>query len=804
MTAHRVSHSPVIDGREDDDAWRAIPPTRDFRQYDPGEDVAPTFETEFRVAYDDRYLYVLVRAFDPAPDSIARLLSRRDVKTKSDQIGLVIDGFRDRRNAVEFIVNPAGVKRDGAFYGDVTEDMSWDGVWDVGVQVDARGWVAEFRIPFAQLRFAPRKENVFGLAVFRENARRNENAAWPVFRRSINGTVSQLGSLTGLTDIPPARRVEMLPYMVSKSVPDLHAPGLPNSTQVTGGLDAKIGLGSNLTLDATINPDFGQVEADPSILNLTAFETRFDERRLFFQEGIGLFRCGAPCDGPFYTRRIGRAPQLRANAGDPAFTTILGAGKLTGRFGNGFTVGALDAVTQEMHGTTGAVIEPQTNYFVMRVAREAKDGSRQAGFLMTDTRRQATSATDSVLRRAATMAMVQGSARFAHDTWELMGYTGQSYVTGSPAAIARAQLGSVHYFQRPDGDHRFDPARTSLLGGAIGGSIAKVRGAIRTETFLRHSTAEQEMNDIGLVPLVGDMSIRQTVSYQPLRPTRWFRSSFSQLSGETHWAIGGLPAQRSVTLHTSGTLYSNWGGAFTATTWDVGGVNCVSCARGGPALRQSSKRQVRFDLSGDSRRDLSPTFTWIATTGDEGRTSSAEVDAGLNLRVASQFSASLTGGFVRATNDQQWIANYGALMADSTHYTFARLDQKTLVFVGRMNWTATPTLSLQFYGQPFMTAGRYSNWRELRAPRAVNYDNRFRPYGAGAQPAGFNVKQFNSNVVVRWEYRPGSAMFLVWQQGRYQDTLNPGSFDGQRDVRDLFASPPQNTLLLKWSYWFNP
>lgn len=804
VQATRITKPPVIDGSDDDEAWRSIPPTRGFRTYYPQEDGVPTFDTEFRVAYDDRNLYVVVRAFDPHPDSIVRLLSRRDVKTNSDQLGLFIDAFHDRRNALEFLVNPAGVKRDGAFYNDNTEDMSWDGVWDVGVGVDDRGWVAEFRIPFSQLRFANASTHTFGFSVGREVARLNEKSAWPLFRQSVNGVASQLGTLDGIADVPATRRLEILPYTVAKSMPDLTAPGRANRTEMAAGLDAKAGLGPNLTLDATINPDFGQVEADPAILNLTAFETRFDERRLFFQEGLGLFRCGAPCDGPFYTRRIGRAPQLRTSAADPAFTSILGAGKLTGRFANGFTVALLDAVTAEERGASGAVVEPGTNYLVMRTAREARDGSRQIGFLLTDVHRQLDVHTDSLLRRSGTMMELQGSARFAHDVFEVMAYSGQAYVTGSASAIALTQRSSVHYFQRPDADVRYDSTRTSLFGGATGLSLRRIRGAIRFETFVRHSTPEQEMNDLGLVPLVGENSIRQTIDFQPTSPGRWFRSSFSEIRAESHWTTGGLGTGQFLFVHTSGTLYSNWGGAITYNGDDFGGGVCVSCARGGPSVRKSPRHTLRFDVSGDGRRAFVPQFTWIVMRGDEGRSSSREMDAGFSVRVASQFSASLNAAYNRGTNDQQWVSNYGALLSDTTHYTFARLDQTTLAFTARANWTATRDISLQLYAQPFVTAGAYSAWRELGVPRATSYDQRFRPYGAGATPAGFNVKQFNANAVLRWEYRPSSTLFLVWQQGRFQDALNQGSFSGPRDVRDLFAVPSQNTILLKASYWINP
>lgn len=802
--ATRAARPPAIDGRDDDDVWRASTPVSGFRQFSPSEDIAPTYETEFRVAYDDRNFYVLVRANDPNPDQIERLLSRRDVKTNSDQIKIIIDGFLDRRNAIELIVNPAGVKRDGVYHSDATEDLSWDGVWDVGVQVDSQGWVAEFRVPFSQLRFAALEENTFGFGVWRDIARLNTRDAWPVFRQSTRTVVSQLGTVTGIRSVPGARRVELLPYAVAKSVPDVRGPGKANRSEITGGLDAKAGIGSNLTVDATVNPDFGQVEADPSILNLTAFETRFEEKRPFFQEGIGLFRCGPPCDGPFYTRRIGRSPQLRTSAADPAFTTILGAAKVTGRFANGYTLAILDAVTREEHGTTGAVIEPQTNYFVMRAARESQGGARQASMMITDVRRSLDATTDPLLRSSSTVAIVQGVTRFGRDGYELMGYSGQSFVRGSASAIAATQRSSVHYFQRPDGDEDYDPTRTSLFGGSTGGSVKKLRGAVKFETFVRRSTPQQEMNDIGLVPTVNDMSIRQILSYQQRSPTPWFRSSFSQLSAETHWTTGGLPNSRQASLHTSGSLHNNWSGALTYTAGNLGGVNCVACARGGPALRQSPFQMIRVDVIGDPRMALQPTAQVHYQTADEGRSFTTGGEAGFALRVANRFSASIAAAYDLSADDQQWVANFGALLSDTIHYTFARLDRRTLAVTARINWTATPDLSFQFYAQPFVSSGSYSDWRELRSPRAAAYDERFRSYGTGASPAGFNFKQFNSNAVMRWEYRPASVLFLVWQQGRDESMLNRGTFDGPRDVRDLFSAPPQNTLLLKLSYWFNP
>lgn len=801
--AVRADRAPELDGRDTDAVWRVAPPMRDFRQFDPGEDLPPTFATEARAAYDDRYLYVLVRAFDPHPDSIVSLLSRRDVRTSSDQLKIIIDAYKDRRSGVEMAVNPAGVKRDFSIYSDNIEDPTWDGVWDVATRVDSAGWVAEFRVPFSQLRFTARDMHEFGFGVWRDVARLNERHAWPVYRQSRRTLVSQLGTLTGISGIGTPRRLELLPYSVTRSVPR-PASGPPGqSGQVTGGLDLKAGLGSRVTLDATINPDFGQVEVDPAVLNLSAFEIRFDERRPFFQEGAGLYRCGGPCEGTFYTRRIGRTPQLRRSALDPLYTNISAAAKVTGRFDNGVAFGLVTAATERVQGSGSSTVEPGTNYLVLRALREMRGGRSQFGMQLTDVRRQLDASTEAFLRRSATTLLVQGFHRFARDRWEWFGYSGLNEVRGSTAAIALTQRNSVHLYQRPDHEEQYDSLRTSMGGVVASTGLRQIGGRVRYDSYVRYASAGVEMNDLGFVNLVNDMSVRQSLDLRQLRPTRLLRSSFSQLSTESHWTTGGLLSGQNLSLHSSGSLHNNWGGAITTGVSDVGGTHCVSCARGGPALKQSPKYTLRLDLVGDPRPAVVPRMAYRVGTSDDGRSWYRGGDAGTDLRVASRFSASLTVGYDQVTNDQQWIANYGAALSDTSHYTFARLHQHILALTTRANWTATPTLSFQLYAQPFVTTGEYSNWRELDAPRAGDYADRFRSWRS-TPPTGFNVKQFNSNAVVRWEYRPASVLFLVWQQGRAQDLATRGVFVPGRDVRDLFGARPLNTLLLKLSYWFNP
>src|SRR5256885_12095622 len=370
-SAVRAASPVVIDGRDDDAVWRVAPAISQFREFQPKEDGDPRFATEARVAYDDRNLYVFIRAFDPHPDSILKLLARRDVRAASDQLKIMIDSYHDRRSGFEFAVNPAGVKRDYAVYNDNREDDAWDAVWDAGTQVDSLGWTAEFPLPLSQLRYVPRGTNTFGFGIWRDIQRYTERESWPLYRNSQAGISSQLGELSGLDGLPSPRRPEVAPYVVTKNVSVANRGALDSSPKATGAGDLNDGLTPSLTLDATVNPDFGQVEADPAVLNLTAFETFFQERRPFFVQGAGIFRFDVNCsavndcstgEGLFYSRRIGRAPQLDyGDPNPPTAPTIYGAATLTRPPPGGQTAGLLDAVTARGAATLPRTMEPTTN-----------------------------------------------------------------------------------------------------------------------------------------------------------------------------------------------------------------------------------------------------------------------------------------------------------------------------------------------------------------------------------------------------------------------------------------------------------
>ncbi len=801
---------PVIDGRDDDAVWRTAPAISAFREFQPREDGAPRFPTEFKVAYDARNLYVFVRAFDPHPDSILKVLGRRDVRTASDQIKVVIDSYHDRRTGFEFAVNPAGVKRDYAIYNDSQEDDAWDGVWEVATTVDSLGWTAEFRLPLSQLRYAPAQTNTFGFAIWRDIQRYTERVGWPVYRYSKPGFVSQLGDLTGLTGLASPRRLELAPYAVAKNRPLATATGgFQRDQQLTAGADLKYGLTSNLTLDATVNPDFGQVEADPAVLNLSAFETFFQERRPFFVAGTGIFGFTVDCsqvncsgERLFYSRRIGRAPQLGGlygGASSPTATTILGAGKLTGRLPGGLTLGVLEAVTLAEQGDSGRTIEPATNFAVLRAQQDFRAGQSGVGLILTGVNRSLDRWTEPYLRRDAYVAAADFRHRFAGGRYQIAGSLDYSRVEGSPAAIASTQINSVHYYQRPDGSLRYDPTRTALSGDAEELLIGKVGGAVTNfeTSYLRRSPGF-EVNDLGFLLRADQQSWNNWLGLHSNHPRGFYQLAFWNINWWQTWSDAGLPTEHAANSNVHVQLNNRWFVSAGTTLGQLGRTFCDRCTRGGPAVRVDPYLNSWWEVDGDGRPRVVPSVWGQFVRRDGGRSRFTSINAAVSLRLGAQVSTSVGLGYSRNRDNTQWYGN----LRDSTgalHYTFASLSQRTGSLNWRVDYTLSPTLTLQVYAQPFVSKGTYSQVREVTAPRAAAYANRFSPYGDTAvtnNPGGFNFKQFRSNVVLRWEYRPGSTLFLVWTQGRQESA----PAEGGHPLLDLH---PDNVFLVKASYWLN-
>jgi hypothetical protein len=799
-TAARATVPPVLDGSDNDELWRTAPAITQFRQHDPVEDGDPRYRTEARVGYDAKYLYVFVRAFDPSPDSVMAFLSRRDARTQSDYLHLMVDGYNDKRTGFRFTVNPMGVKRDFYISNDGNEDASWDGVWDVETKVDEHGWTAEYRIPFGQLRFPAAESHTFGFAIWRDIARHNERISWPLFRRSRTGFVSQWGEVNGFEGIASPRRLEVLPYSVATNAPRPTATGFDRQQNFTFGADVKYGITSNLTLDATVNPDFGQVEADPAVLNLGAFEQFFEERRPFFLEGAGIFSFA---NNLFYSRRVGRSPQLGGvyyDQDNPLNSTILGAAKITGRTAGGLNVGFLNAITQRETGAGGATIEPQTNYLVTRLSQDLNNGNSGIGIMATATNRSLDADSREYLRDAAYALGVDARHRFWQNNYQIGGSAVGSYVSGSADAIRRTQTSGVHQYQRPDSDLEVDPNATSMRGSRLNVHVGKTGGGVtRFNTGVTRISAGYEVNDAGFLPRADIVQNGNWFGLQYMEPTKLYRRLFVNLNQWNDWNTEGMRLNSGANININGELPNQW---WFWTGWNVNGIGAAyddRVARGGPALRRNFRQNGWFGFESDGRKPVILVAQGYYSLPDVSGTQEWGVDPEVSFRVASSVQASMGIHYSQFTNDAQWYNNFPT--AGGTAYTFAHLEQKTTSLTARVDYTMTPTLSLQVYAQPFITAGDYSDLRELADPRAADYDDRFTPYTAET-PEDFNFKQFRSNTVLRWEYRPGSVLFLVWQQGR-QDFRNPGSFEVGRDVGDLFATRSDNTFLIKASYWFS-
>jgi hypothetical protein len=818
VQATHTAEGPVLDGRDDDAVWRAAPPIDQFLEAKPSEGAPPALRTEARVAYDEHNLYVFVRAFDPHPDSIVSLLSRRDDQTASDYITLMLDPYHDRRTGFEFSVNPAGVKTDYAIYNDGDEDVAWDAVWEAATRIDSLGWTAEYRIPLSQLHYSSKSGGAFGLLIWRVIQRYTSTVTWPLYRTSHSGFASQFGTLTGLDGLGKPGHAEVTPYVVTKNVQDPGSADFGRSQEVTVGGDLKYRMASNLLLNATVNPDFGQVEADPSELNLSAFETFFSERRPFFVEGKGLFTFTVNCvvvvdcntgEGLFYSRRIGRSPQLAEVYGDaasPAATKILAAGKATGRLPGGFSLGVLDAVTDHIAGPGGTTLEPATNYAVVRGNQDFRNGDGSVGFILTGVNRSLDAASAPYLHRSAYTGGLDARWRF-HGRYEVSGSLDLSRVAGDAAAIARTQQDPVHLYQRPDAPLTFDPSRTSLSGTNQELRFAKVGGKrLHFETAYQRRSPGFEINDIGFLRQADQQAWTSWASLAFREPNRIYQSLRWNLNNWEYWTSAGLPTERAVNTNVHIQFTNRWWLHTGGTYGQIGATYCDRCARGGPAVRQDAYLSPWLTIEGDDRRPLVPSFSMNYTRGDQGHSETIDLSPQLDLKVSTRFTTSLSAEYNHNRNDLQYYGTF-ADAAGVQHYTFARLDQRTLSFTWRLGYTFTPNTSLQLYASPFISKGTYTEVREVADARASAYSARYRPYddpAVAADPGGFNFQQFRSNVVFRWEYRSGSTLFLVWSQGRQASGAAEGTSSFRDDLGDLFGRRANDTFLVKVSYWLTP
>ncbi|HJQ40100.1 MAG TPA: DUF5916 domain-containing protein [Thermoanaerobaculia bacterium] len=820
LHAVRVTTPPSIDADLSDAAWQSAPEFTDFTQHDPEDGAPPTMRTSIRVVYDDKAIYFGAKMDDPGPPTA--LLVRRDNFGTFDFLSINIDSQHDRLSGNAFTITPANAQLDSVLFNDISEDVAWDGVWDSATKVVADGWIAEVRVPFSQLRFPDKPSHVWGLNITRRTVRNNEWVRIVNTRKGETGFVSHFADLDGLEGIRRGRPFELVPYGVARSDVrsrfDRSDPFLDQRAQrADAGLDLKYALTSNLTLTGTINPDFGQVEVDPAVVNLSQFETFYPEKRPFFTEGLNIFRFG---DSPasshfsfffspsvFYSRRIGRSPQAGVDAEfvtSPADTTILGAAKVTGKLPHGWTVGVLDALTDAERArfvdgerSGRQQVEPMTNYFVSRITKEIGANSR-VGMMVTSVNRRLSDELEPLLRENALTAGIDGFTWFGRRSWIFEWMTAQSRVSGSEEAIALTQTSPSRYYQRPDAGHvEFDPARTSLSGYAGRAMVSKQTGLWRPIVQVAAFSPGFETNDAGFMLRTDMISSQAILQYVNQQPTKRSRERYLWTGVWNNRNFDGDNIENGVFADLFGTWQNYWtyrAALFVASP----GIN-DQATRGGPVVRSPANWSSDQSIGSDDRKRFFVTVDGHLE-GNEEDSWARTLGVGLNYRPASNLTLRVTPSYSRSHAFNQYVTQFDDPAATGTfgrRYVFAELEQHSFELGTRADWTLSSRLSLQLYLQPFIASGDFHDYHSLARARTRDYA----PVDStGVTDPDFNFRSVRGSAVLRWEFRPGSALYVVWNENR-ADVVPVGNFRFGRDFRAIPTAPSHDVFLVKVSYW---
>ena len=846
-TAKQIVESNIkIDGMFDEPEWISANWENSFIQNRPYEGIAPSQLTEFAIIYHKNYVYVAIKALDDHPDSISTRLTRRD-NTEGDAVGITFDTYNDKRTGFSFGVSAAGIKSDMVLSDDaMVQDDTWDPVWWVKTIITNEGWNAEMCIPLTQLRFKEESEQIWGMQVNRYIFRLDESSQWQPMKREQAGYISKFGELHGINNIKPKNVLDFTPYVLGRierfeKETDNPFRSSGKKSDFNAGLDAKIGLTNFLTMDLTINPDFGQVEADPSKVNLSVYETFFEEKRPFFVEGKNILKYNLETgdnewttEGLFYSRRIGKKPGYNPNLNTgeyvdlPDFVKILGAAKITGKTKNGWSVGILESVTSkenaELRGNgieKTLAIEPLTNYLITRIQKDFNQGNTYFGSILTATNRKINEPQLNFMHSGAYSGGVDLVHKWNNKRWTAEGGFFFSQVNGSMEAIARTQNSWIHNYQRPDADYlEYDPTKTSLTGHGGKLALSKLDGKLIFGTQFSWRSPGLELNDVGFAQQIDQMKQVVWVGYQGYEPFSIFRSLNLNLSEYALWDFGGNLNSLGGNFSTT-TQFTNYWNAFFSVM--ISGEQLSNSAlRGGPALKSPGYRNITMNVSTNPQKKL----TFLVNGGtsfSEARDYSSGYNLSLNIgyRPFKTLRLDITPGMYLSEAELQYVSqkNYN----NDVRYIFGHINQNTVNMSFRVNFSLTPDLSIQFWGQPFIATGEYRDYKYITNSKADELENRFSYYTDGkigfnstwniyeiddnidgkvdysfGKP-DFNVKTFLSNFVVRWEYQPGSIIYLVWSQNRNQ-YANEGILDFSNNIEDLFSGGANNIFMLKFSY----
>jgi hypothetical protein len=837
---------PVIDGFMNDDCWNLVEWSTDFTQVQPVENKPPSQQTAFKVLYDNDNIYLFIRAYDTEPEKISRIMSRRD-NFDGDMVFVQIDSHFDKQTSFLFCASASGAKNDEAITEDGNnEDESWNPVWFMKTSIDDKGWGAEMKIPLSQLRFGKKDEQVWGLQVTRYIYRLQEQSEWQYIPKGSPGSVHLYGEMHGIINLKPKHQVEVMPYAVGRIERFEKIAGDPFNTgkasKISAGLDGKIGLTNDFTLDFSINPDFGQVEADPSEVNLTAFETHFSEKRPLFVEGKNIFQFmpnqtivihNMYSDNLFYSRRIGRYPHYYPSVGNneyvkmPESTTILGAMKVSGKTKKGLSIGILESLTSREDALIDSLgvrrketVEPLTNYFVGRVQQDFNKGETVIGAIVTAVNRDINTPVLDFLPTAAYTAGINFQHNWKERTWYVAGNAEFSDVRGKPAALLNTQTSSARYYQRPDASYlSVDSSLTALSG--YGGTVKFGKSSkrrIQFETSVTVRSPGLEFNDIGYMRYSDVIHHGTWVAYYMRNPFFIFNNFYLNTNYWVYWNFSGKLLSTNTNTNFNSQFKNKWriNGQFNRQSENIS----TSLLRGGPSFIVPGNQSFNIFLSTNQSKKFSVYGGNYEASGDARSFRSQEYFGGVNIKPSNSISISIEPDYGIEKSELQFVGTMGT--SNNPAYIFGKLDQKTLSTTFRINCTINPELSLEYYGQPFITAGDYSDYKKITQPDANIFRDRFHIFTTSEisyDPSNniyniadgvnsytisnpdFNFRQFRSNLVIRWEYRPGSTLYLVWSQGRTSTDID-GLFSYGNDVKDLFKKTPQNIFLIKFSYWF--
>jgi hypothetical protein len=844
-TTQLLKIAPIIDGDISDEGWNAVKWSSDFTEKTPDEGTPPTHQTKFKVMYDEKYLYIALRALDSNPELIQQRLSRRD-GFAGDRINVVIDSYHDKRTAFVFTTTAAGVKGEEiATQNGGNWDASWNPIWYTNAKVDDKGWTAEMKIPFSQLRFGDDKEQIWGFNVNRTIFRLQERSLWQRIPNDQAGFISEAGELHGLINLKSQKQLEIQPFTVLQYDtydPEINNPYRDGSDfKINGGLDAKIGITNDLTLDLTINPDFGQVEADPGAIALDGFQIFFEEQRPFFVENKNIFdyEFANGSDNLFYSRRIGRNPHRTANLADGEFadeplnSAILGAAKFSGKTKEGWSIGVLESVTanefsqiRQVDGETREeIVEPLTNYFVGRAQKDFNERNSFIGGIFTATNRNL-DGNFSELHKAAYTGGIDFQHNWKNREYYIEGNTILSHVKGSKEAISATQQDIARYFQRVDADHvEFDPNRTSLTG--TGGRIEmgkKGGGNWRYNGGFIWRSPELELNDVGFLRQTDEMIQFSQVRHLWQVPTKKYREIQVRAEQFSVYDFGGNLNRSGAEINSNITWVNNWW-----TEVGLGGNvenHNNSFLRGGPRWRFANDHFAFLFFGSDRSKKFSFTLGYLNVKSEEDVLKRNRYVVRMNYQPFDVFSMSLNTEYVKTQDRNQYVDTQD--FGNQKRYILGKIDNQTWSTTLRMNYSLNPNFSVQFYGQPFIARGRYSDFNYVNNPIARSFNDRVNLYNTNQITAGlnsdntaifnidettngttdysfnkpdFSFVQLQTNLVVRWEYIPGSELFFVWARGG-NDAADP-DFSLGRSVRNqVFNAPAQDTFVIKATYRF--